>query len=222
MLKKLIHNIEWKKKLFQVQSFFLAKLINGALFLLLKTCRIKIKGLDLFSSLASKEKCLLMLWHNRLAPALFILSRYTKNIEYAAVVSASRDGDVLSNIIHSYKNGNTIRVPHLGRYQALQAIINRLKEGKQVVVITPDGPRGPRYEVKPGIAIAALETEAYIFTLNWEAKKYWELNSWDKFRIPKPFTTLHVTIGQPVHFNQTPKFSLKEAQAFLKANLKKN
>jgi lysophospholipid acyltransferase (LPLAT)-like uncharacterized protein len=210
---------DWKKQLYKVRSFFAAKLIKGLLHLLIKTCRIEIKGLNQFCELALKEKCILMLWHNRLAPVLFLLSQYTSQIHYAALVSGSRDGDILSNIIHSYKNGNTIRVPHLNRYQALRSVINHVEERKQVVIITPDGPRGPCYEVKPGIAIAALETQAHIISLNWEAKDYWELKTWDKFRIPKPFTTLHVTFDPVVCFNQTPQPSLEEAKSILKANL---
>lgn len=211
---------DWKKKLFQIQSFFLAKLIKCLLLLLFKTYRIQVEGLDPFLKLAGKKKCLLMLWHNQLAPILPILSNFTpSNIHYSAVVSASRDGDVLSHVIHSYKNGDTIRVPHNARYQALRTLIEIVEKGDQVVVMTPDGPRGPRYEMKPGIAVAALETQAYIVPLKWEAKDYWELNTWDKFRIPKPFTTLKVTFGSAICFDQTPPPSLEDAKSILKGML---
>jgi len=160
-----------------------------------------------------------MLWHNRIAPALFILSTYTPHIHYTALVSGSRDGDILSNIIHSYKKGGTIRVPHLARYQALRTLVRHVEERRQIVVITPDGPRGPCYEIKPGIAIAALETQAQIFSFNWEAEDYWEFKTWDKFRLPKPFTTLHVTISPTVRFDQMPQPSLEEAQFILKTKL---
>lgn len=209
---------DWKKKLFKVQSFFAAKLIKGLLNLLLKTCRIRVEGAPQFCELVSKERCILMLWHNRLAPVAFILSRYTPGIRFTAIVSASRDGDVLSNIIHSYERGSTIRVPHLGRYQALQSVISHVKERKEIVIITPDGPRGPCYEVKPGIAVAALETQAHIVSLNWEAKDYWEFKTWDKFRLPKPFTSIHVTFDKVVRFDQHPQPSLEEAKTIIKNN----
>lgn len=210
---------DWKKKIFKMRSFFAAKLIKRLLQLLIKTCRIQIEGLNQFCELVSTERCILMLWHNRLAPALFILSQYTPQIRYAALVSGSRDGDILSNIIHSYQNGNTIRVPHLDRYQALRRVISQVEEQKQVVVITPDGPRGPCYEIKPGIAVAALKTQAHIVSLNWEANDYWELKTWDKFRLPKPFTTLYVTFKTIVRFNQIPQPSLEQAKSILKAKL---
>lgn len=209
-----------RKKFFQIQSFFLSKLIKCVLLLFFKTYHVQVEGLDPFLKLAGKKKCIIMLWHNQLAPILPILSNYTpSHIHYSAVVSASRDGDVLSNVIHSYKRGDTIRVPHHARYQALRNLIEIVEKGDRVVVMTPDGPRGPRYEMKPGIAVAALETQAHVIPLSWEAKDYWELNSWDKFRIPKPFTTLKVTFGSAVCFDQAPQPSLEEAKSILKALL---
>lgn len=206
-----------RRWLFKLKSLFLAKLIKNCLYLLFKTCRLRFVGLEQFQHLVQQEKCLLMLWHNRLAITPFILSHYTPFIQYAALVSASRDGEILSTIIHSYQNGHTIRVPHLARYQALREIIRHVKEKKYVVIITPDGPRGPRYEVKPGLAIAAIETHAHVVALNWKAEKYWELKTWDRLRLPKPFTTLHVTFASPIRLD--PSSSLEEAQAILKKHL---
>lgn len=208
-----------KRNFFKIRSFLIAKVSKRLLHLLIKTCRLQITGINLLCETVSKEKCMIMLWHNRLAIAPFIFSKYTPHIRYAAVVSASRDGDILRNIIHSYRNGNTIRVPHSARYQALKNIIEHVKEGKEVVVITPDGPRGPCYELKPGIAVAALETQAQIFALDWEAESYWKFNTWDEFRIPKPFTTIRVTIYPPLCFDKFPQPTLDEARALLAARL---
>lgn len=203
-----------KKKLYKVRSFFIAKASHWLLNMIIRTCRVHVSGAEEFCKLATQDKCLLMLWHNRLALAPFILFRYTPgHIRYAALVSASRDGDILTNIIHSYRNGSTIPVPHLGRYQALQNIIRHINERKQVVVITPDGPRGPCYEIKPGIAVAALETRAHVAALDWKASSYWELRTWDRFRIPKPFSTIYVTFTFAfLNFDSSIQPSLSEVQ----------
>ncbi len=206
----------WKQK---VQSFLMITLGKGLIHLLLFTCRIHVEGLGHFCRLAAKEKCLIMLWHNRLALAPFILSHYTPNFLYAALVSGSRDGEILSSLIHSYHNGRTIRVSHQARYQALREIIRHVEERKQIVIITPDGPRGPLYTIKPGIAVAALETQAYLVTLNWEAKHYWELKTWDRLRLPKPFTTIRVTFEPSVHFTSTPLPTLEQAKEIIKQAL---
>lgn len=203
----------------QIKGFLIARVGKGLLSLLTRTCQIQVEGLDTFCAFARKEKCLLMLWHNRLALAPLILSRYTPDSVYAAVVSASRDGMLLSAIIHSYKGGRTIRVGHQSRYQALREIIRHVKETREIVVITPDGPRGPLYQLKPGIAVAALETQAHVFALNWEAEDYWELKTWDRFRIPKPFTKIRVSFSSPLCFDQLSAPSLEEAKEVLKKML---
>jgi len=205
-----------KKWLVKTRSLFLAKLGKGLMNLLMRTCRLHFEGVEQFCQLAAKEKCILMLWHNRLAIVPFILCHYTPRFQYAAVISASRDGDILSHIAHSYPNGQAIRVSHQARYQALRDIVRYTEEQKGIVIITPDGPRGPRYEVKPGIALAALETQAYVVGLNWKANRYWEFKTWDRLRLPKPFTTIHVQFEAPIRLNQ---MSLIEAKAFLKESL---
>lgn len=217
MLKNIKEKL--KKKFYQIRSFLIAKIGNNFLYLLIKTCRLQIVGLDLYRELIEKEKCILMLWHNRLAPVPFILSQYTPQTRYAALISGSRDGDILKHIAHSYKNGSTIQVPHLARYQALQNIIRHVNERKTIVIMTPDGPRGPRYELKPGIAIAALQTQAHVISLNWEAKSYWEFKTWDRFRLPKPFTSIQVTFSPSICFDKAPQPSLEKARALLSETL---
>jgi lysophospholipid acyltransferase (LPLAT)-like uncharacterized protein len=209
----------YKKWMFAARSFLIAKLSLSVIHLLASTCRIRLIGLEQFCNVAASEKCILMLWHNRLALVPIILSRYTSRLRFAALVSGSRDGDILTTIVKSYKRGSTIRVRHQARYQALREIIRHVEEQKQIVIITPDGPRGPKYEIKPGIVLAALETKACIVSLNWEAKRYWELKTWDRLRLPKPFTTIQVTFTAPILLDKPSKLSLEESIAILKENL---
>lgn len=173
------------------------------------------EGAEEFMAVASSERCMMMLWHNRLALVPFILSQFTENIKFAAMVSASRDGEILTFVARAYENGDTIRVPHHSRYQALQQIIRYLEDRKGVIVITPDGPRGPCYELKPGIAIAALSTQAHVIPLDWEAEKSWRLKTWDRMRFPKPFTTVKVKFLPSLSFRDMPQITLQEARELL-------
>lgn len=216
MLKKLKHI--WKNSVYKMLSLFLATVGKGLLNLLLWTCRWEVQGLERFCEIASKDKCVLMLWHNRLAIAPFILHRFTPRFIYAAFISNSRDGQLISTFVHSYKAGRTIRVPHHSRHQALRELIRRIEEKKEIVAVTPDGPRGPRYSVKPGLALAALETQAYVFPLNWEATRFWEFKTWDRLRLPKPFSTVRVQFAPPVRFDQ-PSLELQDAQNALQQAL---
>lgn len=207
---------KWNRLIYkQIIPFFIVNIGKGLMRLLLATCRWEVHGLDLFKSIADQEKCILMLWHNRLALAPFILFRYARHFSYGAFISNSRDGELISAIVHSYKTGQTIRVPHHSRHQALKEMIHYLEQKRGVIVITPDGPRGPRYQIKPGITLAALETSAYIVRLNWKASRMWEMNTWDRLRIPKPFSKIIVSFEKPIVLNKANVPNLEEAQAIL-------
>lgn len=199
-------------------SFIIATLGKAITKIVLNTCKWEVKGLETFQEYAAKEKCILMLWHNRLAITSFILHRYANNFNYAAFVSNSRDGELISSLVRSYKNGNTIKVPHDSRHEALRMLIRHLQENQDVIIITPDGPRGPRYEVKPGIALAALTTQAFVFPFTWYADRCWELKTWDKLRIPKPFSTIQVLFKNPIKINRENR-SVEQARALLQAAL---
>ena len=208
-----------KKKLYRIRSRLIAKLGNFLMKLLMRTCRIHVEGLDSFIKIAEAEKCILMLWHNRLAIIPSILSQLSPDKIFAALVSGSRDGEILSAVIESYKQGRTIKVWHQARHQALREIIRHVEERKQLVILTPDGPRGPCYEMKPGIAFAALETQAYVIPLDWEAERFWELKTWDRLRVPKPFTTIVFRFLPPFRLENAGQTSLEEAKAVLKQHL---
>ncbi len=169
--------------------------------LLLFTCRFKLEGFDNFNRIASEKRCILMVWHNRLALVPEILTRFAPKHQYTAVISNSRDAEVLAILASSY-GGKTIRVPHNGRHQALRKMTQELQSGKEVIIITPDGPRGPPYQVKSGIVVAAKHSAAYIVPLSWTATRFWQLNTWDKMLIPKPFSTIRVTIGDGIQLNE--------------------
>lgn len=164
----------------------------------LKTCRFQVSGLSHFLETAKKEKCILVFWHNRLSPLAGIIKRYAPLFDYGALISKSQDGDLLAYLTESYPQGKAIRVPHHSKHRGLLSLIQTLKEGKRVLLITPDGPRGPRYLVKPGVILAAKETQAKLVPFTWTATRLWEFNTWDKFRIPKPFSKISVHFGEPI------------------------
>jgi len=179
-------------------SYPLALIGKYSMKALLLTCKVRVKGLEQFIEIASKEICILMVWHNRIVMIAEFFCKFAPDLSYAGFISKSRDGEPISLLVESYKGGSSIRVPHDLRHKALQIMITRLKKGKEVIVITPDGPRGPRYKVKPGIIMAAQETQAKVIPFTWEASRYWQLKTWDHFRIPKPFSTITISLGDPV------------------------
>lgn len=188
----------WKdfKRIFWAYPLaYLAKILMR---LTLFTCRIEVHGLEQFLEAAQKEKTILMLWHNRLAILPEILQRYAASFTYCAFISKSQDGELLAILTKSYKIGQTLRVPHTARHQALSRMISQLKSNEEIMVLTPDGPRGPRYQVKPGIILAAKKASACITPVSWSASHFWQLNSWDKLIFPKPFSRIVASFGDPI------------------------
>lgn len=174
------------------------------------TCKFRIYGLEDFARTAKSEPCILMLWHNRLLIIGYVLSKFTKDLRYAAFVSNSRDGRILAAFVDSYKRGRALRVSHNARGQALKSLIHDLKKCEEVVLITPDGPRGPKYEIKPGVMKAASAASAQTIAFSWSASNFWQLSTWDHLIIPKPFATIHVQFSETLPPDASFKNALDE------------
>ena len=66
-----------------------------------------------------------------------------------------------------------------------------------ILVSRPDGSRGPCYEIKPGLVLLAQLSGRAILPLSFEYSSAWRLKSWDRFFIPKPFSTVRFSAGPP-------------------------
>lgn len=174
--------------------------------ILLYTCKIEVNGLEHLKKSTAEGKCIIMLWHNRLAILPEIARRYASQYTYRAMISKSRDGELLSILANSYGFVKTLRVPHNAKHQALTKMIDYLKDSSEIIVITPDGPRGPRYQVKSGIAYAAQKTAANIIPVTWAASRFWQLKTWDRLIFPRPFSRIVISFGDPI----APPQNLKE------------
>lgn len=209
----------WKSLQQRFLLVFFAYAGKALIRLLTMTCRFEIYGLELFHQAAAEKKCILMIWHNRLVLVAEILRKYAPQYTYAALISSSRDGELLATLARSYKIGRTIRVPHHARHQALRKMIHQLKHGEEIIIVTPDGPRGPRYEVKPGIAAAAKKLPTYVVPFTWSSSSFWQFGTWDKLILPKPFSKIYVTFGAPVSLSDKLETDLDADSQTLKSSL---
>jgi hypothetical protein len=142
------------------------------------------------------------LWHNRLLVLPFVLKRFTPNRRGAALISASRDGDLLTDAIRRFGfdivRGSSSK---MGASALLQ--LTEVLSGGGDVVITPDGPRGPVYELGPGLVFLAQKTGAPVLPMNLEYSSCWRFKSWDRFILPRPFSQVRVIFGAPHHVAAT-------------------
>ena len=112
------------------------------------------------------------LWHNRLLIFPFVFGGLCQIVSGAALISASRDGDLLADAIHRFGydvvRGSSSR---LGASAILQ--LTEVLASCRDVVITPDGPRGPAYELGPGIIFLAQKSGAAVMPMNLEFSHCW-------------------------------------------------
>ena len=129
----------------------------------------------------------MMLWHNRLFFVPWLARVVWQGRPVSALVSASRDGASLARFF-SFMGLRTVRgsSSRFGR-EALRELIAVQREGNDIA-ITPDGPRGPVYELKAGAVLAARRTRSPLLLFGVEFRSAWRVRSWDRFFIPKPFS----------------------------------
>jgi lysophospholipid acyltransferase (LPLAT)-like uncharacterized protein len=182
------------------------------------TLRYKIEDRAGIVGKVTAQNYIASLWHNRLLIFPFVLRRFFPDRHGAALISASRDGELLADAIKRFGydvvRGSSSR---LGASAILQ-LSQTLASGRDVV-ITPDGPRGPAYELGPGVVFLAQKSGAAVVPVNIEYSSCWRLKSWDQFILPRPFAKVHVIIGSPHHveLSDTPEQFEAERQRLQQA-----
>ena len=154
--------------------------------------RFKESEEDLRNYTKCDEPVAMVLWHNRLFLSAEIFRRYRNGRRVYALVSPSQDGAWLSAFF-GLIGMQTVRgsSKNLGR-EAVTALVNVLKDGNDVG-ITPDGPRGPRYEFKPGALIVARRTQTPLLLIGADFESAWRFRkAWDMFYLPKPFSKVRM------------------------------
>jgi len=136
------------------------------------------------------------LWHNRLLLFPFILRRYLPQRSGAALISASRDGAILADLVERF-GFDTVRGSSSRKGASAIRQLGEVIAGGRDVVITPDGPRGPAYVLGQGIIYLAQQSGTEVVPINMEFSSSWRVKSWDRFFLPKPFSTVRVIFDRP-------------------------
>ncbi len=140
------------------------------------------------------KRAIYAFWHaHMLLPAYVGRQRNVK-----VLISQHRDGEYIAQIVqklgYSVARGSTTR----GGAKALLKMIKKIKEESISLAITPDGPKGPRFIAQSGAILLGQKTQYPIIPVMIYLAKYWELPSWDRFCIPKPFSKARIFYGNPI------------------------
>jgi lysophospholipid acyltransferase (LPLAT)-like uncharacterized protein len=153
------------------------------------------------------------LWHGRLLPLGFL--HRGQNI--VCLASRSGDGEYITRVLQHWGFGVIRGSSSSGGDTAFRELIRAVGAGRSVAV-TPDGPRGPRERLKPGVLQLAQLTGAPLVPLAAAASRAWWFVSWDRFLLPQPFARLHVAYGDPI-FVQRDTTDLTDLTARTEATL---
>ena len=146
----------------------------------------------------SRHKYIFCCWHNRLFLGPHLLPR---NKVINALQSSHSDG-MITSLAFQYLGMNVILgSSKKGGMQAFRKMVKRLQLGESIA-ITPDGPKGPKENVKEGIIKLAQITNTPIIPLVWVTRKSKIINSWDNFVLPYPFSKGIYSFGKPIHIEK--------------------
>ncbi|MCP3966206.1 MAG: lysophospholipid acyltransferase family protein [Lentisphaerae bacterium] len=203
-LKKKFRNIKKLPDWFYVLPALFIKFIRAVFY------RLEIQDPNDHSNKA--QSCISVTWHNRLIffPAAFPAAARKRT---KAVVSASRDGQYITDLIAQFGIGSVRGSSSRKGANAQRAALKALKDGYNVA-FTPDGPRGPKYHMAKGPVHLASITGCPVIPLTINASRYWQIRSWDNFQIPKPFSKLTLILGDKIEI--PPNLSEKELEKWRK------
>lgn len=167
------------------------------------TCRWESDGDRAFRQdlLLCRRNFIFVLWHNRV-PAFFAyldaIARRDPRFRADSIVSASKDGEFLARPIR--ENGGMVIRGSSSRdaARALRGGVAAASQGANIATVG-DGPRGPRYRLKPGCLMLAKATGLPIVPLTWAGSSVAQLHrSWDQLMLPLPFSRLQFRFGEPL------------------------
>lgn len=138
-------------------------------------------------------RCIYALWHCRMLPCIYAY----RDLGVAALVSRSKDGELITGVIERLgyvaARGSSTR----GGQEGFQDLVRFAAAGRSLT-ITPDGPRGPKEVVKPGLVRLASLTGLKVLPVASASRGAWVMRSWDGFRVPRPFARVLVAYGEPL------------------------
>ncbi|WP_324171299.1 lysophospholipid acyltransferase family protein [Sulfurimonas sp.] len=163
------------------------------------------------------EPIIFACWHGELLMLPYVYLYCRKKPHAKVLISPHFDGKLISKTVKYFGLDTIAGSSNRNATRVLIQAMKSLKNGFDIG-ITPDGPKGPRHEVADGIIVMAQKTKTKVVLVKIVATKFWQLNSWDKFLIPKPFGMLNYYASSPVDVDG---MKLEEAKALIKKELEK-
>lgn len=170
------------------------------------TARFRVEGWEHLEQAKQSERPILWsLWHGQLMAYVVFGDRLLDPSQFVAVMVGDDRGDTLGAL--SRRLGTkTFRVDMSGNPvaagRAVLRVIQAMQEGHQSI-IAPDGPDGPAFVPKAGVAFLARKSRAALLPVGVWSSPAIHLRRWDKYLLPLPFARYHVVIGAPIEVERS-------------------
>ena|SRR3972149_684752 len=173
-------------------------LISIAANVLCKTLSVTVKNSEFLEELAKENKnFIIAFWHGTMLLPWYL--HRNKNI--AALISKSKDGDLLARLLKSW-NYQVIRGSSSSGGEIALGIMIDFAKNKNSIAITPDGPRGPAKKLKAGAVVTAKKSGLPLVLIGVGYRNKRILRNWDNFQIPAFFSKANAVYSQPVYIDK--------------------
>lgn len=212
--------------MFKIKKILKKKLVQSVIcsicwyyiWLVYFTTKWRVTGLKKNQELAAATGGMIIaLWHDR----LFMAAPFApKNCKINVVISNHNDGELISKVMLNFKfsliRGSSKRRDSLKAFNQVKNALNN----NEVVIITPDGPRGPRHEITGNIVEISHKYNAPIIPVTYAVSNAKILNSWDRFILALPFSKGIFIYGKPIYPSKDYNAAtIKQARIDLENNL---
>jgi hypothetical protein len=161
--------------------------------LLARTWRVELVGGEHIDAVSARGGYLILLWHGRMLLGI----EFFRGRAYHVLVSPSADGELSQILLEHFGFPVILGSTSRGGAHAVRRM-REVLDARGTVVITPDGPRGPRHSFNPGTPWLARATGAPVLALGLATDRAWRLDSWDRFTIPKPRARVVISVSEPL------------------------
>ncbi|HEY5751586.1 MAG TPA: lysophospholipid acyltransferase family protein [Chthoniobacterales bacterium] len=188
-----------------------AGLIAGVIRLLRKVVRVRIDDSNGFLAGERRGPFIVAVWHNRILGLMTAGYHRTGIVPMTVLTSPSRDGEVLAQALAKLGvaavRGSSSKRAAAGLIEAIRTF-----RAGRTMIVTPDGPRGPKYVLSPGVISLARKTGAPVLAVHVHFSRAWRLKTWDRFFVPLPFSRIDVKIDPARFFPETGDLELQRAE----------
>ena len=137
-------------------------------------------------------------WHNRMFLIPYVHQLWLPDVPGCILSSPSGDGQIIADVCAEFELEAVRGSSSRKGMSALIALAEMVKKGYDVG-ITPDGPRGPCYQLNPGPLKLAQITGAHVMPVTIQYERKLTFKTWDKFQLPLPFSKVRIILGETIH-----------------------